>query len=54
MTVLGALYVLIMAASRVYLRVHWFTDVTAGLAIGVAASLALLLLASWWLARSAD
>jgi membrane-associated phospholipid phosphatase len=52
--VAGALYVLIMAASRMYLRVHWFTDVTAGLAIGVAASLALLLLARWWLARSAD
>lgn len=52
--VVGAVYVLIMAASRTYLRVHSFTDVTAGLAIGAATSLALLLLASWWLARSAD
>jgi membrane-associated phospholipid phosphatase len=52
--VVGAVYVLIVAASRMYLRVHWFTDVTAGLAIGAATSLALLLLASWWLVRSAD
>jgi membrane-associated phospholipid phosphatase len=52
--VVGAVYVLLMAASRMYLRVHWFTDVTAGLAIGAATCLALLLLARWWLARSAD
>jgi membrane-associated phospholipid phosphatase len=52
--VAGAVYVLIMAASRMYLRVHWFTDVTAGLAIGAVASIALLLLGGWWLARSAD
>ncbi len=52
--IVGAVYVLFMAASRMYLRVHWFTDVTAGLAIGAAASIALLLLASWWLTRSAD
>ena len=52
--VVGAVWLVLMAASRMYLRVHWFTDVTAGLAVGAAFSLALLLLASWWLARSTD
>jgi undecaprenyl-diphosphatase len=52
--VVGSVYALLMAASRVYLRVHWFTDVTAGLAIGAATALGLLLLASWWTVRSGD
>lgn len=52
--VAGAVYVLIMAASRMYLRVHWFTDVSAGLAIGASTVLCLLLLAGWWVARPAD
>jgi membrane-associated phospholipid phosphatase len=52
--VAGAVYVLIIAASRMYLRVHWFSDVTAGLAVGAAITLALLLLASWWRAKPVD
>lgn len=52
--VAGAIYVVLVAASRMYLRVHWFTDVIAGLAIGVSSILALLLLAGWWLARSEE
>ena len=52
--VVGAVYALIMAASRVYLRAHWFTDVAAGLAIGAGTALVLVLLAAWWSARSAD
>ncbi len=51
--VVGAVYALIMAASRIYLRVHWFTDVAAGLAIGAGTALVLVLLAAWWSARSA-
>ncbi len=48
----GGIYALVMAASRVYLRAHWFTDVVAGLAIGATVALALLLLARWWTLRS--
>lgn len=33
------LYVLVMAWSRVYVRAHWLSDVTAGLAFGAAAAL---------------
>ncbi len=51
--VLAAVYALIMAASRIYLRVHWFTDTAAGLAIGASTALVLVLLAAWWSARSA-
>ncbi len=50
----GAAYALIMAASRVYLRVHWFTDTIAGLAIGATTALVLVLLVAWWTARSGD
>jgi membrane-associated phospholipid phosphatase len=36
-----------MAWSRVYLRVHWLSDVTAGVAIGTAIVLAVTLLVGW-------
>ncbi len=51
--VVAAFYALIMAASRIYLRVHWFTDTAAGLAIGAGTALVLVLLAAWWSERSA-
>jgi undecaprenyl-diphosphatase len=41
--IFGAIYALVMAASRVYLRVHWFTDTVAGLAIGASIALVLVL-----------
>jgi membrane-associated phospholipid phosphatase len=50
---IGAVYALIVAASRVYLRVHWFSDVVAGLAVGVVTGLALLFVLRWWLTREA-
>ncbi len=50
--VVGVVYALAMAASRVYLRAHWFSDVVAGLAIGATTAIVLVLLARWWAARS--
>jgi membrane-associated phospholipid phosphatase len=49
--VVAALYGLAMAASRVYLRAHWATDAIAGLAIGAATALTVVLIAEWWAAR---
>ena len=43
--VAGSIYVAAMAFSRVYLRVHWLSDVTAGVAEGVAVATLVVLLA---------
>ncbi len=43
-------YTLLMAWSRVYLRVHWLSDTLAGMALGAAIALTLALIASWWYA----
>ena len=37
--VLAALFALLMATSRVYLRAHWLTDVVAGAALGIAVAI---------------
>ena len=38
----------LMAESRIYLRAHWFTDVLAGAAVGVAVALSIALLVDRW------
>ena len=45
-------YASVMAASRVYLRAHWFSDAFAGITVGAAITVAIVVLASWWEARS--
>lgn len=45
--VIAVVYIAAMAWSRVYLRVHWLSDVTAGVAIGTAIVLAVTLLVGW-------
>ena len=45
-------YAIVMAASRVYLRVHWLSDTLAGLAIGGAFAVTGFALACWWEART--
>jgi len=43
-----------MAASRVYLRAHWFTDVIAGAAVGAAVAVAIALLIDQWSGPAGD
>jgi undecaprenyl-diphosphatase len=40
-------YILAIAWSRVYVRAHWLSDVTAGVAIGTAVVLTAVLLVTW-------
>ncbi len=44
-------YALIMAVSRVYLRVHWLSDTLAGVTFGAACAVTVALVASWWSTR---
>ena len=39
-TLIGVTYVVAMGYSRLYLNVHWFTDILGGTALGIAAGLA--------------
>lgn len=48
---LALAYAVLMAWSRVYLRVHWLSDTLGGLALGAAIALTTALVASWWYAR---
>ena len=47
----AVLLALIVGASRVYLGVHWLTDVLAGWALGAAWAM-ICWLAAWWIRRS--
>ena len=38
-TLIGLVYVIVMGYSRLYLNVHWFTDILAGTALGIAVGL---------------
>jgi len=52
--VAAASWATLMAASRVYLRAHWFTDVVAGVTLGAAVALATAVLVDRWVARDGD
>ena len=47
-------WAILMAAGRVYLRAHWFTDVIAGVAVGAAVAITFALLTDRWSATSED
>jgi undecaprenyl-diphosphatase len=49
---LAMTYALAISISRVYLRVHWLTDVVAGLALGAACAISAVLAIEWWRNRS--
>ena len=49
--IVAVAYALLMAASRVYLRAHWLTDTSTGIAVGAASAVTIALVASWWHAR---
>jgi len=46
--VAAASWATLMAASRVYLRAHWFTDVVAGVTLGATVALAVAILIDRW------
>ena len=48
------LYVALMAASRVYLRVHWLSDVVAGALIGFTVAASVILIASGFYSSSTE
>jgi len=48
---LAALFAVCMALSRVYLRAHWLSDVTAGAALGAAVAIASAAFIHWFDAR---
>lgn len=49
--IVAVAYAVLVAASRVYLRAHWLSDVSFGLAVGAACAVTVALVASWWHAR---
>lgn len=51
-TIVAAVFVLAVAASRVVLGVHFLSDVVGGLALGLAVAAGTLLLADWVVART--
>ena len=52
--VAAASWATLMAASRVYLRAHWFTDVVAGAALGAVVAVTSAMLLDHWVARDGD
>lgn len=48
---LAAAFAVVMALSRVYLRAHWLSDVTAGAALGAAVTIASAAVVHWFDAR---